>query len=232
MRKLYFVGLLVFTLIAILVPAPAVAQVNVSITVAPPEIPVYTQPYCPGPGYIWTPGFWAWGPDGYYWVPGTWVRAPRVGLLWTPGYWGWGDSVYVWHGGYWGPHVGFYGGVNYGWGYGGVGYEGGYWRHGAFEYNTAANRVHTTVIKTTYRKTVVYRSDNRVSYNGGQGGLSARASAREEAAARDRHFEATATQRKQETLARSDRDQLALEFHERFKQRPFTRELQQALDAM
>ena len=24
--------------------------------------------------------------------------------------------------GYWGPHVGFYGGINYGYGYGGVGY--------------------------------------------------------------------------------------------------------------
>ena len=29
----------------------------------------------PGPGYIWTPGYWAYDPaDGYYWVPGTWVR--------------------------------------------------------------------------------------------------------------------------------------------------------------
>jgi len=36
----------------------------------------------------------------------------------------------------------------------------------------------------------------------------------------------------EQTLARSDREQLALSFHERFKQRPFTNELQQALDAM
>ncbi|MGA8143186.1 MAG: YXWGXW repeat-containing protein, partial [Candidatus Acidiferrales bacterium] len=137
MRKIYFVGLLMFVLLALLIPVGARAQVGVSISITtpPPELPVYEQPYCPGPGYIWTPGYWAWGPDGYYWVPGTWVLAPRVGYLWTPGYWGWGDGVYVWHAGYWGPHVGFYGGVNYGWGYGGVGYEGGYWRHGVFAYN-------------------------------------------------------------------------------------------------
>jgi hypothetical protein len=43
-----------------------------------PELPVYEQPICPGDGYIWTPGYWAW--DGeYYWVPGTWVMAPKSG---------------------------------------------------------------------------------------------------------------------------------------------------------
>ena len=30
--------------------------------------------------------------------------------------------------GYWGPHVGYYGGVNYGFGYMGVGFAGGAWR--------------------------------------------------------------------------------------------------------
>ena len=45
------------------------AQVGVSVTIAPPELPVFDQPICPGDGYIWTPGYWAW--DGeYYWVPG------------------------------------------------------------------------------------------------------------------------------------------------------------------
>ncbi len=54
------------------------------ITVAPPELPVYEQPAIPEPGYIWTPGYWAYSRDGYYWVPGTWVEPPSVGLLWTP----------------------------------------------------------------------------------------------------------------------------------------------------
>src|SRR5579871_1298867 len=97
----------------------AEAAVFVSVTVAPPELPVYEQPAIPGPGYIWSPGYWAWDGQDYYWVPGTWVLAPEPGYLWTPGYWGYEDGVYLWHEGYWGPHVGFYGGVDYGFGYAG-----------------------------------------------------------------------------------------------------------------
>ncbi len=114
------------------VPVSSFAGVFVSVNLAPPELPVYEQPICPGDGYIWTPGYWAYTPDGgYYWVPGAWVLAPYTGALWTPGYWGWNDGLYVWNGGYWGLHIGFYGGVNYGFGYSGRGYEGGYWNHGA-----------------------------------------------------------------------------------------------------
>ena len=77
---------------------------------------------------MWTPGYWAYGDDGYYWVPGAWVPAPYEGALWTPPYWGWSSGLYVFHGGYWGPHVGYYGGVNYGFGYMGIGFVGGMWR--------------------------------------------------------------------------------------------------------
>ena len=82
------------------------AQIGVSVNIAPPELPVYEQPICPGDGYIWTPGYWAW--DGeYYWVPGTWVLAPQPGYLWTPGYWGWGGAGFIFNEGYWGPTVRF-----------------------------------------------------------------------------------------------------------------------------
>ena len=57
-------------------PPPPRAAVGVSISIAPPVLPVYEQPLCPGPGYIWTPGYWAYGEDDYYWVPGTWVLPP------------------------------------------------------------------------------------------------------------------------------------------------------------
>src|SRR5574337_1584146 len=117
--------------------ASAQVYVGISVGYAPPPLPWYPQPICPGDGYIWTPGYWAWGPYGYYWVPGTWVLAPRVGFLWTPGYWGWSGGMYWWHPGYWGSHIGFYGGINYGYGYVGEGYVGGYWRGGAFYYNRA-----------------------------------------------------------------------------------------------
>ncbi len=109
-------------------PSTASAQVVLSVTVAPPVLPVYTQPVCPGDGYIWTPGYWSYSDDGgYFWVPGTWVEPPTVGLLWTPGYWGWSNGAYLWNAGYWGPEVGFYGGINYGFGYVGTGYYGGRW---------------------------------------------------------------------------------------------------------
>jgi hypothetical protein len=87
-------------------------------------LPVSVRPPAPDPYDIWTPGCWAYAePDGYYWVPGTWVVAPRPGYLWTPCYWGWSGGRYIYHGGYWGERVGFYGGINYG--YGVSGFAGG-----------------------------------------------------------------------------------------------------------
>src|SRR5215467_9509393 len=88
---------LLFALVMLALPRTAPAQFAMAITIAPPALPVYEQPICPAPGYLWVPGYWAWGPDGYYWVPGTWVMAPEPGLLWTPGYWGWSAGYYVWH---------------------------------------------------------------------------------------------------------------------------------------
>src|SRR6516225_11595081 len=120
------------TVASMLAAAPSIqAQVAVGISVnfAPPELPVYEQPICPGDGYIWAPGYWAWDPDigDYYWVPGAWVLAPQPGYLWTPAYWGWNGTAFVFYAGYWGPRVGFYGGIDYGFGYFGHGYEGGRW---------------------------------------------------------------------------------------------------------
>jgi hypothetical protein len=125
----------------VLAPTAANAGVFVSVGIAPPVIPVYAQPIAPGYGYIWTPGYWAYGDDGYYWVDGAWVYPPYVGALWTPGYWGWGGAAYFWHPGYWGRTVGYYGGINYGFGYFGVGFYGGYWNGGHFFYNGAYNHI-------------------------------------------------------------------------------------------
>ena len=94
-----------FLLLAVLmlaIPASLLAQFGVSITIAPPALPVYAQPMIPAAGYLWTPGYWANGDEGYFWVPGTWVEPPEAGLLWTPGYWGWGGNAFAWNEGYWG----------------------------------------------------------------------------------------------------------------------------------
>ena len=110
------------------------------------------QPLCPQSGYLWMLGYRAYGEEGYFWVPGTWAEPPEAGLLGTPGYWGWSDNAFAWNEGYWGPTIGFYGGVNYGYGYGGVGYGGGYWNNGAFDYNTTVNNVDVTNIHNVYSK--------------------------------------------------------------------------------
>src|SRR5258708_19931459 len=60
--------------------------VFVSVAIAPPLIPVYAQPIVPAPGYIWTPGYWAYGSAGYYWVPGEWLLPPYVAAPSTPRY--------------------------------------------------------------------------------------------------------------------------------------------------
>src|ERR1700722_17797259 len=103
MRTIRSIRYFLLALVILAVPVTSRAQFSASITIAPPELVVYTQPIC-----------------------------PQEGLLWTPGYWGWNDGAYAWNGGYWGNEVGFYGGVNYGYGYGGSGYEGGYWGKNSF----------------------------------------------------------------------------------------------------
>ncbi|MGH8312098.1 MAG: YXWGXW repeat-containing protein [Gammaproteobacteria bacterium] len=188
----------------LLAPGTASAQTSVAISVriGPPPLPAYPQPFAPGPGYIWTPGYWAWGPYGYYWVPGTWVLAPRIGFLWTPGYWGWRGEMYWWHPGYWGPHIGFYGGINYGYGYVGVGFVGGYWRGGAFYYNRAVSNVNITYVHNTYNQTVVNNTlVNRVSYNGGTGGTAVQPTTEQQGYAREEHIAPTAAQVHQERIA-------------------------------
>src|SRR6202050_4239868 len=106
-------------------PPPAYSSAEEQASEPPPPLPAYEQPPCPEDGYLWTPGVWMWGAEGYYWVPGTWVAPPQPGVLWTPGFWILAGGLYVFHAGYWGPHVGFYGGINYGGGYVGTRYPGG-----------------------------------------------------------------------------------------------------------
>ena len=174
-----------------------------AVDVAPPDLPTYDQPPCPGDGYLWTPGYWAWNDGSYYWVPGVWVIPPQPGFLWTPGYWGWGGNAYVFHAGYWGEHVGFYGGVSYGFGYFGHGYEGGHWDGGRFYYNRSVTNVNVTVVHNVYNTTIVNNNVTRVSYNGGRGGIETRATAEEESAAQARHVGPVAAQTDQARFARS-----------------------------
>jgi hypothetical protein len=185
MNRRSFATRSILILTALLI-TPAFAGDFLSASVAPPPVPVEVQPSCPGPGYIWMPGYWLYGEYGYAWVPGQWVYAPSPGMLWTPGYWGLSAGVYIWHAGYWGPRVGFYGGVNYGFGYYGTGFVGGRWEGGSFHYNTAVWNVSGSAFQTYSDRTGV-RSLGPVNHNGtvrsANGGTGAHAAANRPATA-------------------------------------------------
>jgi WXXGXW repeat (2 copies) len=204
MRTLVGIRSLLFAVVLMVISGASFAQIGISVSFGPPAFPVYEQPYAPGEGYIWTPGYWAWDGNDYYWVPGTWVLAPEPGFFWTPGYWGWAGNGYYFHEGYWGPHVGFYGGINYGFGYFGHGYEGGRWENNHFYYNTSVSRVNTTIIHNTYNTKIENVTVNRVSYNGGKGGVEARPTSTEETYGRERHSGPIAAQIEHTQAARSN----------------------------
>jgi hypothetical protein len=207
---------LLLALLLAVIPASSYAGVFISVGIAPPVLPVYEQPICPEPGLMWTPGYWAYGADGYFWVPGAWVPAPYVGALWTPGYWGWGGGRYMFHEGYWGPHIGYYGGVNYGFGYGGIGFAGGIWRGGIFSYNTAVMHVgvgggwggHVYEDRVAVDRGFVAR-DSHVAFSGGPGGIHHEASADERMAEHDQHRGPSEVQQHHAAAAREDKTSYA-----------------------
>ena len=59
--------------------APAFAGVGVYVGVAPPPLRYEVPPPMPGPGYVWTAGYWNWAGGRYVWAPGVWRRPPYAG---------------------------------------------------------------------------------------------------------------------------------------------------------
>jgi WXXGXW repeat (2 copies) len=210
MRKIFSFRSVLFVLVVLtllMATAPtSFAQIRIAVGFGPPPLPVYEQPICPGDGYLWTPGYWAWDSDydDYYWVPGTWILAPEVGYFWTPPYWAWNDGGWWFYDGYWGPQVGFYGGIVYGFGYFGVGFVGGRWEGGHFFYNRAVMNINVTNIHNVYEEKITNITVNHVSYNGGPGGISARPTPQEEAYGRERHVGPVAAQVQHVNTARGN----------------------------
>ena len=62
------------------------------VAAAPPADRVEVVPVAPGPGQVWVPGYYYWGPRGYLWAPGRYVVA-RPGAYWV-------GPRYVYRGGY------------------------------------------------------------------------------------------------------------------------------------
>jgi hypothetical protein len=180
---------------------------EVTTNAVPPALPDYEQPECPAEGYLWQPGYWAFSAaiNQYYWVPGAWVAPPNIGLLWTPPYWGYDGGVYAFHSGYWGNTIGFYGGINYGYGYAGAGFVGGDWHEGHFRYNTAIMRVNGRMHYVYEDRTVIYRGERSHYAFNGRGGIMARPSIHEREAMREHHIMATPEQRRNMEIARDDK---------------------------
>ena len=78
-----------------------------------------------------------------------------------------GPRGFVFHADYWGRTVGFYGGINYGFGYTGVGYAGGYWSNRDFSYNRAVNNISDTRIPSVFDGNVTVDRTIDVSFSGG-----------------------------------------------------------------
>jgi hypothetical protein len=92
--------------------------------------------------------------------------------------------------------VGFYGGIDYGFGYFGVGFVGGYWRGGDFCYNRAVANVENVRVTNVYNNTTVGNNftGERPSFNG-PAGVHARPTGPELAAQREPHRGWTGEQR-------------------------------------
>jgi hypothetical protein len=132
--------------------------------------------------------------------------------VWTPGYWAYDDGSYYWNAGYWAPQVGFYGGIDYGFGYYGDGYVGGEWQGPVYRYNTAVTNVNRTIIRNVYvdRTVIVNNVVNRVSYNGGPNGVDARPTLHDEWVEHMEHHDpVTATQVHHQLAAADNREFLA-----------------------
>ena len=204
------------------------AESTITADQAPPALPEYDQPPAPDPNYLWTPGYWGSGDNGYYWVPGVWCPPPYYGALWTPPYWGFYGGRYGFHHGYWGPHVGFYGGVDYGFGYVGIGFFGGYWHGNNFYYNRSVTNIGS--VHNVYNTAVVVNNvhygmqpSNRVSYNGGRGGLNVAPRPAELAAMHESHAGPVAAQTQLRQQAATNRGNFYAENHGRPAQAAFAR---------
>ena len=79
--------------------APAYAQFNVNINIAPPA-PQYEVVPTVAPGYVWAPGYWAWTGERHVWVRGRTI-VQRDGYRWAPDRWEHRDGGYYRTAGHW-----------------------------------------------------------------------------------------------------------------------------------
>lgn len=57
--------------------------------------------YAPGPGYVWTDGYWNYAGRNWVWVDGRWARPPRAHAAWVRPEWRHEGGRWRFHRGYW-----------------------------------------------------------------------------------------------------------------------------------
>ena len=55
----------------------------------------------PGPGYVWTEGFWDLRGGSWVWVGGHWMRPPRARAVWVRPEWRHEGNRWRFHDGHW-----------------------------------------------------------------------------------------------------------------------------------
>ena len=81
--------------------APAFAQVGIYIGRTPPPMRYEVEGPMPGPGYVWTEGYWAWGDGRYEWRRGAWQRPPYEGAYWSHPHYDHYQQGWAVHEGHW-----------------------------------------------------------------------------------------------------------------------------------
>ena len=71
------------------------------VRTAPPPPRYAVVGVAPGPGYVWTNGFWDWRGSRWVWVEGRWMRAPRPHAVWVAPEWRQEGRRWRYHRGYW-----------------------------------------------------------------------------------------------------------------------------------
>lgn len=74
---------------------------GVYVVAAPPPPRYGAMGYAPGPGYVWTEGFYDLRGSSWVWVSGRWQRPPARGRAWVAPAWHQEGRRWVFRRGYW-----------------------------------------------------------------------------------------------------------------------------------
>jgi hypothetical protein len=99
MRQKLLLG--IFVLAGVLLAGCGRGYAAYYVQSAPPAPRYAAAGVAPGPGFVWTSGFWDWRGGNWAWVEGRWVRPPRARAVWVGPEWRQEGRRWRLHRGYW-----------------------------------------------------------------------------------------------------------------------------------